>query len=175
MKTIIIAITACLITTAAVAQTTALKGKVTNQEGEAASSISIIIKGTKEGTYTDNNGNFRITINKALPLILQFSGIEFKPYELQVNSADEIKVTLQPGIAILEDVGVASTRVPTRILESPVSVEKMGLRIIETTPSASAYDAIGNLKGVDITTSSLTFKTPSTRGLMAVAVPVLTS
>ncbi len=51
-------------------------------------------------------------------------------------------------MAVLGDVGVASNRVPTRLLESPVSIEKIGLKMIETTPSASAYDAINNLKGV---------------------------
>jgi outer membrane receptor protein involved in Fe transport len=163
MKTITL-LTACLLSLAAFTQTTTLKGKVTNPEGESAASVNVRIKGTTEGTYTSNNGSFILTTNKALPLTLEFTSTEFNPHELQVSTANEIKAILQPAISVLQDVVVGSNRVPTRILESPVSIEKMGLRTIETTPSASVYDAIANLKGVDFTTSSLTFKTPSTRG-----------
>ncbi|MBK6379369.1 MAG: TonB-dependent receptor [Chitinophagaceae bacterium] len=35
---------------------------------------------------------------------------------------------------------------------------------IRNSPVASYYDAVSSLKGVDVTTSSLTFKTPTTRG-----------
>ena len=62
------------------------------------------------------------------------------------------------------EVVVAASRVPERILESPVSVERVNAAAVRNSPASSYYDVIGNLKGVDMTTSSLTFKTPSTRG-----------
>ena len=43
-------------------------------------------------------------------------------------------------------------------------IERVSAAAIRTAPAASYYDIVANLKGVDITTSSLTFKTPSTRG-----------
>src|SRR5690606_14657095 len=50
------------------------------------------------------------------------------------------------------------------ILESPVSIEKMDLRDINTTPSVSFYDGLQNLKGVEMVTSGLTFNQINTRG-----------
>ncbi len=96
MKTTIIAITAYLITATGFAQTTTLKGKVSNPEGKAESSISVIIKGTNEGTFSDNDGNYKLTTNKALPLTLEFTSVEFQPYSIEVSNANKIQVTLQP-------------------------------------------------------------------------------
>ena len=63
-----------------------------------------------------------------------------------------------------QDVVVSATRSAIKILESPVSIELMGKTMVHETPSASFYDAIANLKGVDMVTSSIMFKTPGTRG-----------
>jgi outer membrane receptor for ferrienterochelin and colicin len=49
-------------------------------------------------------------------------------------------------------------------LEAPVTVDRVNATTIRNTPGASYYDALNNVKGVDVTTSSYTFKTVSTRG-----------
>jgi outer membrane receptor protein involved in Fe transport len=49
-------------------------------------------------------------------------------------------------------------------MKSPVSIEKMDIIAIRDAPGASFYDAINNLKGVDMMTQSLTFKSVNTRG-----------
>ena len=38
--------------------TGAIKGHVTTSDGKPASEVSIIIKGTNRGVYSDDNGNF---------------------------------------------------------------------------------------------------------------------
>jgi TonB-dependent starch-binding outer membrane protein SusC len=49
----------------------AITGKVTNQKDNSAlEGISIVIKGTKKGTNTDNNGNFSLTLPIVLSLLL---------------------------------------------------------------------------------------------------------
>ena len=59
---------------------------------------------------------------------------------------------------------MAASRLPERILESPVTIERVNAAAILQSPATSYYDIISNLKGIDVTTSSLTFKTPTTRG-----------
>ena len=63
-----------------------------------------------------------------------------------------------------QEVVVSATRTPQRILESPVSIERMGSAAIRNASAPNYYDAVSNLKGVDLTTSSLAFRTVSTRG-----------
>ena len=49
-------------------------------------------------------------------------------------------------------------------MESPVSIERMDTRAIKNTSAPSFYDGLENLKGVDVNTNSLTFKSVNTRG-----------
>ncbi|MDQ6812529.1 MAG: TonB-dependent receptor, partial [Bacteroidota bacterium] len=132
---------------------------------EPMSAVSIIIKGTGEGTYTDDRGNFKIATSKKLPFTLVFSSIGFAGKEVIVTSSSQtVNVVLEPTIALGQDVVVSATRTPTRILESPVSIERMSAANIANAAVPDYYEGIRNLKGVDLTTSSLTFKTVSTRG-----------
>jgi outer membrane cobalamin receptor len=62
------------------------------------------------------------------------------------------------------EVVVTASRVPERILRSPVSIQKLDIRALKETTAASFYDALGNVKGLQLTTSSITFKVPNTRG-----------
>ena len=147
------------------AQTQVITGRVTNNATkENISSVSVLVKGTTEGTFTDEKGNFKITTKQKLPLVLVVSSIGFKTKEMEISSTKEVAITLLPATALEVGVVVSSTRIPIRILESPVSVERVGYKTITNSPATSYYDIGGTLKGVDLTTSSLTFKTISTRG-----------
>jgi outer membrane cobalamin receptor len=59
---------------------------------------------------------------------------------------------------------VTASRVAESILKSPVAIEKLDIRAIREAAAPSFYDALENVKGVQMTTSSLTFKVPNTRG-----------
>lgn len=143
-----------------------INGNVKNSStNDAVSAVSVIIKGTGEGTYTDDKGNFKLTTSRRFPVTLVFTSIGFATKDVVVRDASQrISVSFDPVSALGQDVVVSATRTPTRILESPVTIERVNLANIRNTPSPSYYDVIGHLKGVDVTTSSFAFKTPSTRG-----------
>ncbi len=155
-----------LATIAAFAQTITLTGNVKNSTTkEAVPAVSVTIKGGTGGTFTNDRGQFSLQINQQLPVTLVISAIGFTEQEFTVNSATEpIAIELQTSYSMGEEIVVAASRTPERILESPVTIERMNSASIRNAPAASYYDAVANLKGVDLTTSSLTFKTPSTRG-----------
>lgn len=64
----------------------------------------------------------------------------------------------------LNEVVISASRVPERILRSPVSVEVLDERTIRKSAQLSYYDAIENLKGVQLLTPSLGFRVYNTRG-----------
>jgi outer membrane receptor protein involved in Fe transport len=72
-----------------------------------------------------------------------------------------------PASVLGQEVVVAATRTPQRILESPVTIERMSNITLRNVPAPSYYEAITNLKGVDMHTASLTFRTVTTRGFVA--------
>ncbi|MDB5202807.1 MAG: hypothetical protein JWQ27_2216 [Ferruginibacter sp.] len=151
----------------AFAQNVTISGNVRNSVSmENASAVSVTIKGSDNGTYTDDKGNFSIT-TKSLPATLVFSSIGFEPQEVVVStSTTSLQVNFVPANMLGQEVVVSASRVPERILESPVSIERVSAANIRNAPAASYYDVVSNLKGVDVVTSSLTFKTPTTRGFV---------
>jgi outer membrane receptor protein involved in Fe transport len=149
----------------AFSQNIVLSGSVKNSATkEIVPSVSVEIKGTEAGTFSDDKGNFRLTTNKSLPLTLIFSSIGYDPQEIAVNDPNNIHVELTPGSSLGIEVVVSASRVPQKFLESPVSIERISTAAIRNTPSTGYYDILKNIKGVDMVYSSLTFATPSTRG-----------
>ena len=143
-----------------------LTGKVSNTlTKEHVPAVSVTIKGSGAGTFTDDRGNFKLTTTQQPPFVLVFSSIGFETQEVTVNSASApVEVSLKPTSSLGTEVVVSASRVPERILESPVSIDRVGAAAIRTTPSTDYYDMIRNIKGVDFTSSSLTFCSVTTRG-----------
>lgn len=159
-------LTANLFCLSAFTQTATISGNVKNKvTGEVVSAASITVKGSGAGTFTDDKGNFTLKTTQKFPVTLIVSSVGFGIQEVSVsNSSEVVTVNFVPSSTLGQEVVVAATRTPSRILESPVTVERVSLAAIRNTPSPSYYDAIANLKGVDMTTSSFAFRTPSTRG-----------
>ncbi|QGW29160.1 TonB-dependent receptor [Phnomibacter ginsenosidimutans] len=152
-------------TIAAIAQAVTIKGTVKDATTKGTiSAVSVVIKGTSTGTYTDDNGNFTLTTSQSLPVTLEISAVNFATKTVTISTADGNVIELEQSSALGQEVVVSATRTPSRILESPVSIERVGNTAIRTAAAANYYDMISNLKGVDVVTSSLTFKTPATRG-----------
>lgn len=150
----------------AFSQTISLAGNVKNKlTGEVAPAVSVAIKGSSTGTFTDSKGNFRLNTGKPLPLTLVFSSIGFETTEVPVaTAASDIRVELVPASTLGSDITISASRVAERMLESPVSIERMSREAIINTAVPNYYEALANLKGIDLVASSINFRTVSTRG-----------
>lgn len=67
----------------------------------------------------------------------------------------------------LDEVVVSASRVSESILRSPVSIEVLDARRIRLSAQPSYFDAIENIKGIQLLTPSLGFKVYNTRGFAA--------
>lgn len=150
----------------ALAQTKTISGNVKNSNtADGVPAVSVTIKNGTAGTYTDEKGNFKLNTESSLPLTLLVSSIGYELQEVAVSDASTfINISLTPVSTLGQEVVVSATRTPSRILESPVTIERISAANIRNSAAVSYYDIIGKLKGVDVVTSSLTFSTPSTRG-----------
>lgn len=154
-----------ILTVAAIAQSVTINGNVRNSNTkEASGAVSVTVKGQDEGTFTDDKGNFKITV-KSLPVTLLITSVGYEMQEVTVTSAaNQVQVEFKPTNILGQEVVVSANRVPQKIMESPVSIERVSAANIRNSPVSNYYDVVTSLKGVDVTTSSLTFKTPTTRG-----------
>ncbi|MFP4844775.1 TonB-dependent receptor [Winogradskyella sp. PE311] len=150
------------------AQTT-VKGKITDNTGLPLPGANIVVVGTSSGTVTDFDGNYTLTTSQSPPFSIRISytGFEEQTIEITVNN-QTVDVSLKEGNE-LDEVVISASRTPERIFESPVTVERFGLKEIKNTASVDFYDGLENLKGVDINTNSLTFKSINTRGFATFA------
>jgi hypothetical protein len=162
---------ASLLSVVAFAQQTTqitITGNVRNSlSKDVVPAVSVIVKGTNVGTYTNSSGEFSIKVAK-LPVTLVFSSTSFENFEQTVNDASaKIDIDLKPNYALGMEVVMSTVRVPQRIMEAPVTVERMGPSTLRNLPAPNYYEAINNLKGVDMHTASLTFRTVTTRGFVS--------
>ena len=65
---------------------------------------------------------------------------------------------------LFNEVVVTASRKEEKLLRSPVAIEKLSINVLKQSPGPSFYDALENVKGVQMTTTSLTLKVPNTRG-----------
>ena len=127
--------------------------------------ITITIQGTVNGTSTNNQGDFKLNTKAKYPFTLKVSGVGFetKTYEV-TGPQSNLNLSLLTQTILGKEVVVTASRTQESILKSPVSIEKLDIRAIRESPAPSFYDALENVKGVQMTTSSITFKIPNTRG-----------
>ena len=142
-----------------------LSGRVVGESHEGLASASISVKGIPKGTITDSTGRFSLVINQKFPFTVVISSIGFAPQEIEIRNANsKLAIQLTSQTFLANQVVVTASRTSEKILKSTVSIEKLDIRALKETPAASFYDALGNVKGVQLTTSSITFKVPNTRG-----------
>jgi len=165
MKTIITLF--CLCFCVAVNSQTEINGKVVNESLEPVIGANVIVTGTSVGAIVDFDGNFTLTVEMAPPFEIQVSSVGYQTVNQQVTENNQSFTITLPEGSSLDEVVISASRTPERIFESPVTVERMGVREIRNTTSVDFYGGLENLKGVDVNTNSLTFKSINTRGFAA--------
>lgn len=142
-----------------------IKGAVRDSANKPLIGASVIVKNTAKGVVADNEGNFILKTNHPLPIILLISNIGYAPQEVTVNNENEtISILLMPGSDLADVTVTGASRIAERAIDVQVTTEKVGRVAIINSAAPNFYSGIANLKGVDMTTSSLTFQTISTRG-----------
>lgn len=150
------------------AQTT-VKGSVTDDSGQPLPGANVVVVGTSQGAVTDFEGTFSINLSTQPPFELQVSNVGFETQTIAVTDVSQpLSVVMTEGNS-LDEVVVSASRTPERVFESPVTVERFGIADVKNTASSDFYDGLENLKGVDINTNSLTFKSINTRGFATFA------
>ncbi len=151
------------------AQTTTT-GLIKDKDGMSLPGTNIAVVGENIGTISDAEGKFILIANKQLPFEVEISSVGFISQKVRITRNNQVvNLTLLEEDNLLNEIIVSASRTPERIIESPVTVERMGLKEIRSTSSPSFYEGLENLKEVHFNTSSLSFKSINTRGFATVA------
>ncbi|WP_121812063.1 TonB-dependent receptor [Mucilaginibacter kameinonensis] len=142
-----------------------LSGKVDDDQGKPLVGATVSIKGTTNKTSTDTTGKFSLTTSAKLPYTLVFTAVGYQPQEFYIKNANSaVNITLTTQSLLVNEVVVTASRKEEKLLRSPVAIEKLSITALKQSPGPSFYDALENVKGVQMTTTSITLKVPNTRG-----------
>lgn len=143
-----------------------IRGRILDAETKSPmQGVSVSIQDGVSGTITLGDGSFSLKTKSKFPFKLIISSVGFQQQEYEVTSPQSnLNISLVTQTQLGKEVVVTASRVSESILKSPVAIEKLDIRAIRESPAPSFYDALENVKGVQMTTSSLTFKVPNTRG-----------
>ena len=146
------------------AQSIVVSGSVTEKlTKQPIPGVSITLKG--KTIASDLKGQFSFTTTEKAPFTLVLTYVGFITLEKEITgSTSNLSFELESGTILGQEVVISASRTPQRILESPVSVERMSAAVIKEQATPSFYDALTNLKGVEMSTQSLTFRSVNTRG-----------
>lgn len=136
------------------AQTT-LTGRINDSNGDTVPFANVIEKGTTNGTTSDMDGNFSISV-ASLPVTLVFSSLGFETVEQQVTTAAAMSVTMAESAESLEEVvitGLASSvkRANAANAVSTVTAEQL---VGTTTPVTLDGALYGKFTGAVINANS---------------------
>lgn len=146
-----------------------IKGVVTDENNQPIPGASIKVAGSNEGTTSDYDGSFVLTTKQVPPFSIDVTAVGHTASSVNVESVSQkIRVKLNSEETKLNEIVVSASRAPERVLQSPVTIERMGIAQVKSTTAPTFYDGLENLKEVQFNTSSISFKTVNTRGFAAV-------
>lgn len=137
-----------------------------NSTGESIIGASVSIKGTSIGTSTDVDGKFELSAaGQQPPVTLLIGSVGYSPSEIVVTDFSKpVNFKLSSKKVELKDVTITGSRVSEKQKEAPLTVESIDIIAIKQSAQNSFYEALGTLKGVDLTSASLGFTIVNTRG-----------
>ncbi|SHM75654.1 TonB-linked outer membrane protein, SusC/RagA family [Cyclobacterium lianum] len=148
--------------TGAQAQQISVAGNVTDPSGESVPGVNILEKNTSNGTVTDMDGNYELTVSSR-DAVLVFSFIGFETQEVSVNGRSEINVVFSEDSQNLEEVVVVGYGTQReKDLTSAITTIKSD-DIIKT-PNSQAMQALqGRVAGVQIVSNGAPGASPTVR------------
>ena len=113
---------------------------------------SVVEKGTTNGTVTDFDGNFSLSVNPNATIVISFIGYETQ--EIKVGNQTNFQITMKDDNAVLEEVVVVGYGVQKKKLVTGATVQVKGEDIakMNTTNALTAMQA--STPGVNITQAS---------------------
>lgn len=141
--------------TASVQQSIKITGRVSEGSGgDALIGASVIEKGTGNGTITDINGNFSITVSSGATLVVSYLG--YQPKEVVVRERTHYEVTLSEDSQMLNEVVVVGYGTVKKA-NLTGSVDQIKGEVLTGRPIVSVAQALqGTIANLNVSTGTST-------------------
>ncbi|MBI9064767.1 MAG: TonB-dependent receptor [Marinilabiliaceae bacterium] len=127
-------------------------GLVQEKNGEYLPGVSVVIKGTTNGTITNIDGEYQIEVTPEQTLVFSFIGMESQ--EFLVGDQLKIDVALVSDSESLDEVVVVGYGTQTRS-QMTTAVSKLDTKLLESAPVANVASALqGSIAGLRVTNNT---------------------
>lgn len=130
-----------------------ISGTVVDAKGEPMIGVTILEKGTSNGTITDFDGVYSVTtVNDNPTLVFTYTG--YKPQEYVVGNQTIIDIILEEHASLLDEVVVVGYGTQKKV-NLTAAVSQVGEEFLENRPTSNAVQSLqGVVPGLVITNSS---------------------
>ena len=142
-------------------QRTAVSGKVTDKSNLGLPGVTILEKGTQNGTITDFDGNYSLQVSPQATLVFSFVG--FQSVEQEIAGRSVINIVLQETTLDLDEVIVVGYGTLT-VKDLTSSITTVKNEELVKTPSGQAMQALqGKVAGLQVVSSGAPGASPTVR------------
>ena len=137
----------------AMAQSRTITGRITDSQQEALAGVTVVVKGTLQGTTSDWDGTYTITAPGA-DAVLVFSYIGYHGQEVVVGIQTTIDVVMQESASMIDDLVVVGYGVQRRATLSGSISTVRGSELTKTPAMNVSNTLAGNLPGLVVVSRS---------------------
>ncbi len=124
------------------AQVKNIKGTVTDASGEPLIGVSIVEKGTSNGTVSDMDGHFAISTNSSNTLVVSYVG--YAQQEIQAVAGKTLQISLKEDAELLDEVVVVGYGTQKKV-DLTGSVATISAKELANKPVTSTAQALAGL------------------------------
>jgi TonB-linked SusC/RagA family outer membrane protein len=129
-------------------------GKVTDSGGQPLPGVSIVVKGTTQGTITDSDGNYNLT-NIPTDAVLVFSFVGMRAQEVAVGNQARIDVRMEEETIGIEEVVAVGYGIQKKANLTGAVTQVEVDELVRSRPVSNIATAIqGSVPGLEITSYS---------------------
>jgi TonB-linked SusC/RagA family outer membrane protein len=140
--------------TPALAQTRQLTGKVVDEQAKELPGVSIVVKGTQQGTVTDVSGQYKLMVPETGAVTLIFSFVGYQAQDIPLAGRSTLDVTLSPDNQSLAEVVVVGYGTQKK-KDLTGAISTIGSKDVAGRQTLQVSDALqGSVAGVSVTRSS---------------------
>jgi TonB-linked SusC/RagA family outer membrane protein len=143
-----------LVITNALAQKVTATGKITSMEdGLPIIGASVVEKGTSNGTITNADGNFSISVNRGATLVISYVGMETN--ESRIPDSGRINVVLSAANLTIDEVVVTAMGVRQEKKRMNFAVQSVNSEMLTENKAPNFVNSLqGKIAGLSVTNSS---------------------
>lgn len=119
---------------------TNVSGTVSGDDGFGIPTVNVIEKGTSNGTTTDFDGKYSLSVSSGATLVFSYVGYDTK--EVAVNGKSIINITMASGETLDEVVLVGSRTAPRSNVNSALPIDVVGVKELTSTGQATFDKAL---------------------------------